>query len=358
MGHNIDISYDAKNKITTISFEGNVIDTERLNGVDISKWVYPFHINGVRWYGLYEELKKVYMHNTFTIVFEGNTEDYEVLKSALKDKNIEVKEKFSKVIILYDDSQFMTKITINGKIFDTQRIEKRSIDEWIKPFSFKAAEWLGIFGEIESYLGNSFYNISFVGNQEDMKLLIDNAPEYVNVFYKPQVVSKKKPPQLNTAESVQTQSAAPETENTRLSKPDLNNINGIANGLIGGAKSEYFEMQNNDSGMLLFGKIAVIIAVICCIVFTIFMSRFLMILSVIPAVVFCVLAFTKGYKKLAICTFIVCIVLAVISWIIITIRWRMAFKDAFGDLDDAFSDANEAFKEANDALGKINDAMS
>ena len=30
---------------------------------------------------------------------------------------IEVKEKISKVIILYDDSEFITKITINGKIF-------------------------------------------------------------------------------------------------------------------------------------------------------------------------------------------------------------------------------------------------
>ena len=86
-----------------------------MSRMSVSKWIYPFHINGIKWYGLYEELNNYYLHKTFSITFDGDTADYEVLKNALKDKNIEVKEKISKVIILYDGSQFVTKITINGK---------------------------------------------------------------------------------------------------------------------------------------------------------------------------------------------------------------------------------------------------
>lgn len=357
MEHIIEMTYDTASKKTTISSEGVIFDTERLNGVEISKWVYPFHVHGVRWYGLYEELKSVYLHSTYTIVFDGTTEDYEILKNAMKDKHIEVKEKVSKVIILYDDSQFMTKITINGKIFDTQRIEKRSIDEWVKPFSFKAADWQGIFGEISNYLGNDFYSISFVGNTEDMKILMDNAPDNINIYYKPKVTSanKSKPKQTATEDSSQilNKSSQP-SEPIQFTKPNLNDIKGGFGGFIAGAKVDYDEMTEKESGILMFGKISVIIAVLCTILFTIFMSRLLMLLSIIPAIVFGILAFTKGYKKLAVCTIAICVILAVLSWTIITIRWRMTFKD----IDDAFDDLNDSFDDVNDAFGQINDAMA
>lgn len=364
MGKTINIFYDSLSRKTSISSDDVVFNTERIEGIDISKWIYPFHSNGITWYGLYEELKSAYMLNRFTILFEGDTDKYEILKNALKDKSVDVKEKFSKVIILYDDSQFLTKITINGKIFDTQRIEKRSIDEWVKPFSFKAANWQGIFGEIESYLGNDFYSISFVGKQEDMKILMENAPDNISIFYKPKAVSKKTSQSQTQSmkNNGQTQGKAPSSaESAPFSKLTPNSIKGNANGLISGAKIEFAEMNNREPGILLFGKIAVITAAICCIVFTIFMSRFLMILSIIPAIVFCVLSFTKGYKKLAICTFAAVMILAVISWIIVTIRWHMAFKDigdSFDDFNDTLDDVNDMMKEANDALSDVNDAMA
>lgn len=192
MGHTIELCYDSATKTTIISSDDVFFDTGRIQGVDISKWIYPFFINGVKWYGIYEELRKFYKNSTFTITFDGAADEIETLKKAFKDKNVKVNAKYSNVIILYNESQFMTKITINGKIFDTQRIEKRSIDEWVLPFSFKAADWKGIFGEIESYLGNDFYNINFVGKQEDMNILMDNAPENISIFFKPPVVPKKK----------------------------------------------------------------------------------------------------------------------------------------------------------------------
>lgn len=134
MGHTIELCYDSATKTTIISSDNVFFDTGRIQGVDISKWIYPFFINGVKWYGIYEELRRFYKNSTFTITFDGAADEIETLKKAFKDKNVKVNAKYSNVIILYDESQFMTKITINGKIFDTQRIEKRSIDEWVLPF--------------------------------------------------------------------------------------------------------------------------------------------------------------------------------------------------------------------------------
>lgn len=373
MDHIIEMNYDSASKKTAISSNGINFDTERLNGIDISKWIYPFHINGVIWYGLYEELKSVYQHNTYTIIFDGKTEDYEILKNAMKDKHIEVKEKISKVIVLYDGSNFMTKITINGKIFDTQRIEKRSIDEWVKPFAFKAASWDGIFGEIEKYIGNDFYSISFVGNQEDMKILMENAPNNISIFYKPQVLPQKK-----VQQSVEATSNIVKNTITNTSKLDngyqeesstsilkdndtdqnptkfelknlsLNKIKLYIMELIKGAKNDYHEMNRCDSGLLTFGKVAVVIALICCVLFTIYSFRLMVILCALPSMIFCFLAYTKGYKKISICTFIVCFLIAFIGWLIITIRLHIIMNeidDAFKDIADSWEKDAEDFKD-------------
>ena len=372
MEHIIEISYDSISKKTKITSNGIILDTERLNGIDISNWVYPFHDNGVKWYGLYEELKRIYLHNTYTIIFDGNNEDYELLKTALKGMPIEVKEKISKVIILYDDSEFITKITINGKIFDTQRIEKRSIDEWVKPFSFKAAVWGGIFSEIEKYIGNDFYIIYFIGNPEDMKILMENAPKNIGIFYKPQPNIKLKSQQTIERSSSISQDKSIDKTNINIEANNKTSPNqsisdmfstGIGNKWLGlngikrliqEAKNDYQEMNQNDSGLLTFGKVSVVIAVICCVLFTIYSLRLLVILSALPAIIFCFLAYTKGYKKLSICTFTICFIIALIGWLIITIRIHIAMKeinDAFNDLADSWDkqadDMNDFFDEVN-----------
>jgi hypothetical protein len=56
MEHIIEMSYDSTSKNVKISSDGkHIIDSKRLNDIDISKWIYPFHINGVNWYGWVNE---------------------------------------------------------------------------------------------------------------------------------------------------------------------------------------------------------------------------------------------------------------------------------------------------------------
>lgn len=348
MNSKINIKYDHVTKKVNIECEDNYFDTERLSGINISEWAYPFILKNVRWNGLYDELKDFYGSDSFSVVFYGTDDDLLLLKQAFNGKPVNVVGLNNKVIILYDSSQLTTKITINGKIFDTSKLTNRSIDEWVFPFSFKDAEWKGIFTEIASFLGTNSYSIQFMGKSDDMRVIMDNCPENIDVTYKPPIVPKKKtqPAVSKPTNTVSPKvSAEPKHEN-QYQKPNMKVIKGNAKGLINGAKIDYQKMQKNDSGLLLFGKIAVIVAVICCIVFTIYMSRFLMILSVIPSIVFCVLAFTKDYKKLAVSTFIVCILLAIISWIIITIRWNIALKE----LDDIFDDMNDTMNDINDVF--------
>lgn len=204
-------------------------------------------------------------------------------------------------------------------------------------FSFKAADWKGIFGEIESYLGNDFYNINFVGKQEDMNILMDNAPENISIFFKPPVVPKKKH-QVPISDNISSVS-----NSLKENIPhDMNDTKGKAMGLINGAKKDYYEMQQKDSGLLFFGKIAAAVAIVGCVIFIIKMSRLFMLFSLVPVIIFAVLAFNKQYKSLAISTIIVSLVLGIASWIIITIRWNMFWNGLSNDIDDAMEGVNEA----------------
>lgn len=356
MSNIIKVKYDHDSHEIEISCDEIIFDTSRIASMGISEWVYPFVIKNNSWYGFYEEMKGFCQSDSFKVIFHGSDEDMNILKSALSSTNIDVIGLNNKVVILYNSEQLVTKITINGKIFDTSKLTNRSIDEWVFPFTYKDAEWNGIFAEIESFLGTNSYSIQFMGDSEDMRIIMDNCPQNIDVTYKPPVVPKKKtqlavPKPINTDSVKATVELKPENQ---YQKPDLKDIKGNAKGLISGAKIDYKKMQERDSGILMFGKIAVIAAAICCIVFTIFMSRLLMILSVVPAIVFCVLAFTKGYKKLAVCAFILCVSLAIISWIIVTIRWHIALKD----INDTFDDVNDAFDQANDAFNEVSDAFA
>lgn len=363
MNNIIKVKYDNDSHKTEISCDEIIFDTSRINDMNISEWVYPFVIKNNKWYGFYEEMKIFCQSDSFEVIFYGSNNDMNILKSALVSTNINVIGLNNKVVILYNSEQLVTKITVNGKIFDTSKIANRSIDEWIFPFTFKDIEWKGIFKEIESFLGINSYSIQFIGCFEDMRIIMDNCPQNVDITYKTPVVPKKKtqPVVSKSANTNSTNDSAELKQENQYQKPVLKDIKGNTKGLINEAKIDYQKMQEKDSGLLMFGKIAVIIVVICCIVFTVFMSRFLMILSVIPAIVFCVLAFTKDYKKLAVCTFIVCILCVIISWIIITVRWNIALKeinDTFDDINNNFDDMNDIFNQANDVLNGVNDALS
>lgn len=171
MNSKIIIKYDAETKNPTIECEGSYFSTDRLYGIEIADWAYPFVLNGNRWKGLYDELREFYGMDSYSVILHGADSDLAALKQAFYGRPVNVVGLNNKVIIIYDSKQLTTKITVNGKIFNTQRIDNRSIDEWINPFSFKAAKWNGIYKEIEEFLGIDSYSIHFVGNQDDMCLL-------------------------------------------------------------------------------------------------------------------------------------------------------------------------------------------
>lgn len=70
--------------------------------------------------------------------------------------------------------------------------------------------------------------------------------------------------------------------------------------------------------------------------------------------IFCFLAYTKGYKKLSICTFIVCFLIAFIGWLIITIRLRIIMNE----INDEFSDAADYWEKEADDLNDMFDEMN
>lgn len=186
----VKISYDSNSLKTQITMDDNVFDTSRIDGKEIADWVYPFLIKGIRWNGIYEELN-TFLGETedFSIQFDGTEKDLEILRTALKNTSVKVAGINNKVVILYKREPLSTKITVNGKIFDTSKLQNRFIDEWTVPFQFRDLKWNGIFKELEYFIGTDNYNIQFVGEQEDMKELMKECPENVSITYRIPTVS-------------------------------------------------------------------------------------------------------------------------------------------------------------------------
>lgn len=183
----IKLTYHHEEKQTEIICDGKTMETACLDGLLLSEWVYPFMLKGVRWKGIYEEIRNfVGGQEEFVIVFHGTDADRKLLEAALADTPAHVAVPNSKVIILYRTEPLMTRITINGKAFDTARLENRTIDQWVQPFEIGEHVWKGIFAELEEKLGTNEYSIQFSGNPKDMLELINICPETVEITFKTQ----------------------------------------------------------------------------------------------------------------------------------------------------------------------------
>lgn len=181
----VKVTYNSETKHTDIIVNGTPFDTSRIAGKEIAEWAYPFLVKKIRWNGFYEEIKTFNDGDgNFAVQFDGSDKDLSVLKDALKDTAAKIAGLNNKVVILYKTEPLSTKITVNGKVFDTTRITNRSIDEWISPFQFKDVAWAGIFAELEEYLGTDEYSVQFVGKTEEMTELMNECPENVNITYR------------------------------------------------------------------------------------------------------------------------------------------------------------------------------
>lgn len=184
MSTKVKINYLSDTKKLKISVDDKEFDTSRINGKDISEWAYPFIIKNIHWNGIYDELSEFLGEKEFNIQFDGDTASYEILKNAVSGKPVKVAGTDNKVVILYKKEPLSTIITVNGKKFDTSKLQNRYIDEWISPFQFRDVKWDGIFKELENFIGIDVYTIQFSGDQDDMKELMKKCPENVSIIYK------------------------------------------------------------------------------------------------------------------------------------------------------------------------------
>lgn len=177
--------------ILKISCNGKAFDVSRIKDIPIEQWVFPFCSKGVKWNGLYEELKAFTERNDFTLHFDSDDTSFEIVKYALSETPAKLIGTNNIVTILYNENPFTTRITVNGNVFNTARIQNRSIDEWINPIQIRDLQWNGIFEELSEFIGTDIYKTYFVGKQEFMKLLIDKCPKNVDVFYRDPKIAEK-----------------------------------------------------------------------------------------------------------------------------------------------------------------------
>jgi hypothetical protein len=194
-------------------------------------------IKNVRWNGIYDEIKDFLGgEEDFCIQFSGDENELNILKEAIKSTPANVAGTNNKVVILYKSEPLSTKITVNGQVFDTTRIQNRYIDEWVNPFQIRDIQWDGIFNELENYIHSNMYSIQFVGNAEDMKVLINACPENIDVTFRAPAANGKK-----------------SSGSGQISKPSIN-VGNVAEG-IGNIKSSINAQNISDASKQVMSKI-------------------------------------------------------------------------------------------------------
>lgn len=174
-----------------ITYNEKKFDTSRIKNISIEQWAYPFLNKGIKWNGLYEELKDFTGCTEFILQFDSDEESFATIKNALASQPVKLVGTNNTVTIVYSENPFSTRITINGKVFDTTLLQNRCIDEWMQPFQVREVHWNGIFKELEDYIGTDKYTVYFMGDQKLMSYLIDACPETVSIFYKAFKVHQK-----------------------------------------------------------------------------------------------------------------------------------------------------------------------
>ena len=177
--------------VLTISCNEKVFDISRIKDFPIEQWVFPFCSIGTKWNGLYEELKAFTQSSDFILHLDSDDTSFEIVKYALLETPVKLISINNIVTILYNENPFTTRITVNGNVFNTTRIQNRSIDEWINPIQIRDLQWNGIFEEITEFLGTDTFKVFFVGKQEFIKLLINNCPKSVDIFYRDPKIAEK-----------------------------------------------------------------------------------------------------------------------------------------------------------------------
>lgn len=203
-----------------IQYQEQQLDMNCLDQVTLAEWRNPFVKNNRRWYGLYEELKQLCGEDDFKVIFDGTEDDHQVIREMLSAHHIEILTLMNKVVIVYQRETCCVKVNVNGRMMDTSRIEGVPLERTIGENPTR--EWKGLFPEIEEYLGHTAYTVSFVGNSENMRCLIEACPQGVDLSYKVLKQNELKPSAEKVTEAVATSASVIKETVSVAAKPILN----------------------------------------------------------------------------------------------------------------------------------------
>lgn len=206
MANTVSVKYDENTLKTTISVNGKSFDTSRIIDREIADWAYPFSIRKIKWNGFYDEMVAVLNgQKDFQVNFEGSESALSELKESVEGMPVTFASSANNnVVIIYDEKSLKTEITINGKSFDTSRIQGKEIADWVYPFMMRKIKWDGIFTELSNAMGSDEYSIVFSGSSAAMNELIEECPEKVTIVKKKNnsdVNEKKKTDEVNKSNS-------------------------------------------------------------------------------------------------------------------------------------------------------------
>ncbi len=215
----ITIVYHPEENVFRIQYQEKQLDMSRLEQMSISEWGNPFVKNKHRWYGLYEELRQLCGEDDYKVIFDGSDDDLRSIKNVLSEHKIEILTNANKVVIVYNRAVCSIRVTVNGRLMDTSSVEGVPLERTIEAIPMR--EWKGLFSEIEDYLGHTGYTVSFVGNSEDIRCLVDACPENVDLSYKPSKLNTAKASSTAMTEAVSTSAIAIKETVSATAKPLL-----------------------------------------------------------------------------------------------------------------------------------------
>lgn len=237
----VKITYQKESNELKISCADKTFDTSRIKDMSIEQWIFPFCSKGIKWNGLYEELKAFTESEDYILHFDSDETSFEIVKYAFSETPVRLVGTNNIVTIIYNENPFTTKITVNGNVFNTTRIQNRSIDEWLKPIQIRDLQWNGIFEELETFIGTDVFTVYFVGKQEFMKLLIDKCPKSVDVFFRDPKIAEK----INKGK--QTMKSSPNSTSTSLPKVNMDSVSLVAKKTAEKLKNASSDSETNEN---------------------------------------------------------------------------------------------------------------
>jgi len=175
----IDLNYNHQTQEISIQCHEKKMDVTAIQNTSVADWIQPVMKNGLRWCGLYEELKFFCQTENFDIVFHGSDSDFQMLQNVLKEKEIRVFKNYHKFDIFYNRNHLSALIISDGTDIDFPVFQEFPLETVLKEIPEK--NWKGLFTELQEYVHNEPYQVTFIGTAKDVALINGVCPENVKL---------------------------------------------------------------------------------------------------------------------------------------------------------------------------------